>query len=493
MTAKVKNLMNELVKRETLEQGGDDAYNALDDKNTWFARRYIRDKDKIIDRIQNMLILGIYPKKEYKEVDIVSENKARKICPMHFDPWNVLFHAIKIVLEPIVERVLIYDSSAGRKGKGQVFGALRTQRAIRRHPKWAYYGKGDLRKYYLTIPHPVLLMILRRYVDDDLFIELIDKTMLDYSVDIEPLMLEEYERKQKYCIWADKGGIKYLGCKRGVTLGNPIGQMLGNLALSLVDYAMVHIEHAKGYHRHCDDITFFAETKEEAVRLLGRLDCWCNQYGLCLKASGHVAELHDEEKGVKGRNLDFVGYVYSRKNMRMRRRTKVKAAKAFGRVKSRKRRQELIGAYWGIARWGKCKHLWKKIVGDYPENYKQECKSKKNMSFKDIGIVSPKYSVDKNGKRIFSVQEYNQALLCQNHTIINILDFEDDVEVNGKDGRCWVLYEMKDSPGTEYKFCTSSKLIRQKLMKVREKNLLPVNDTFLFRVDKSGRYTYDLD
>ena len=163
--------------------------------------------------------------------------------------------------------------------------------------------------------------------------------------------------------------------KRGVTLGNPIGQMLGNLALSLVDYAMVHIEHAKGYHRHCDDITFFAETKEEAVRLLGRLDYWCNQYGLCLKASGHVAELHDEEKGVKGRNLDF----------------------------------------------------------------------------------------------------------------------EDDVEVNGKGGRCWVLYEMKDSPGTEYKFCTSSKLIRQKLMKVREKNLLPVNDTFLFRVDKSGRYTYDLD
>ena len=149
MTAKVKNLMNELVKRETLEQGGDDAYNALDDKNTWFARRYIRDKDNIIDRIQNMLILGIYPKKEYKEVDIVSENKARKICPMHFDPWNVLFHAIKIVLEPIVERVLIYDSSAGRKGKGQVFGALRTQRAIRRHPKWAYYGQGDLRKYYL--------------------------------------------------------------------------------------------------------------------------------------------------------------------------------------------------------------------------------------------------------------------------------------------------------------------------------------------------------
>ena len=116
-----------------------------------------------------------------------------------------------------------------------------------------------------------------------------------------------------------------------------------------------------------------------------------------------------------------------------------------------------------------------------------------NKNLKGKRIVSPKYSVDKNGKRIFSVQEYNQALLCQNHTIINILDFEDDVEVNGKGGRCWVLYEMKDSPGTEYKFCTSSKLISQKLIEVRDRNLLPVNDTFLFRVDKGGRYTYDLD
>ena len=142
-----------------------------------------------------------------------------------------------------------------------------------------------------------------------LWAELIDKTMLDYSVDIEHLMLEEYERKKKYCIWADKGGIKYLGCKRGVTLGNPIGQMLGNLALSLVDYAMIHIEHAKGYHRHCDDITFFAETKEEAVRLLGRLDYWCNQYGLCLKASGHVAELHNEETGVIDISVPKLSYL----------------------------------------------------------------------------------------------------------------------------------------------------------------------------------------
>lgn len=492
MTVKARNLMNELVKRETLERGGDDALDALQDKNTWFAKRYVRNRKEIIDRIQNMLILGIYPKKEYREVEIVSENKRRKICPMHFDPWNILFHSIKLVLEPIVERVLIYDSSAGRPGKGQIFGALRTRRNIRRHPNWAYYGKGDLRKYYLTIPHPVMLSFLRRLIDDDLFIDLIEHTMLDYTVDIESLLDEEFERKLRYCPWADKNGRKYIGSRRGVTLGNPIGQMLGNLALYMVDHAMVHIEHAKGYHRHCDDITFFAETKDEAIHLLGRLDYWCNQYGFCLKASSHVAPLHDESKGVSGRDLDFVGYVFSRENMRVRRRTKVKAAKAFRRVKSRKRRRELIGAYWGICKWGKAKHLWKKMVGDYPDSYKKEIKRNKIMSFQDLGIITPKFSVDDNGKRIFDAQVSSQAMLCSGHTIINILDFEDNVQVREKGGRCWVLYEEKDNPGIERKFCTSSKLIRAKLKIAREKDLLPVQETYVFKVDKGGRYTYDL-
>lgn len=485
--------MNELVRRETLERGGDDALAALQDKGTWFAKRYVRRRKEIIDRIQNMLILGIYPKKAYREVEITSENKTRRICPMHFDPWNILFHAVKIVLEPIVERVLIHDSSAGRPGKGQVFGALRTQRAIRRHKQWAYYGQGDLRKYYLTIPHPLLMEVLRRYIDDDLFLDMIERTMLDYTVDIEPVLEEEHEKKLRHCHWADKGERRYLGSKRGVTLGNPIGQMLGNLALCMVDHEMVHTEHAQGYHRHCDDITFFAETKEEAQRLLARLDHHCNQSGLCLKASSHVAPLRDEAMDIEGRRLDFVGYVFSRGNMRVRRRTKAKAAKAFARVRSRKRRRELVGAYWGIMKWGKCKHLWKQMVGDFPESYFKELKQRRNMSFRDMGIVTPKHSVDKNGKRIFSVQERSQSILCQEHAIINILDFEDDVEVNGKTGRCWVLYEMRDTPGTEWKFCTSSKLIRQKLAMAREQNLLPVRDTFLFKVDRAGRYTYDLD
>lgn len=115
------------------------------------------------------------------------------------------------------------------------------------------------------------------------------------------------------------------------------------------------------------------------------------------------------------------------------------------------------------------------------------------MSFKSNGIESPKHSVDRNGKRIFDVPEYNQQMLCTNQEIINILDFEDDVDVNGKKGRCWVLFEKKEQPGVQYKFCTSSKLIKLKLNEAKKRNLFPVQDTFVFRVDRGGRYTYDLE
>lgn len=362
MTKKAKGLMDKLILRETLEQGAKDAINALDDKDIWYARKFKRHKEQSLDKIQNMLILGIYPKKTYKSVEIQADNKTRVITPEHFDPWNILAHAIKIVLEPICERVLIDNSTAGRKGKGQIYGALRVQKFISKYKNFSHYGSGDIRKFYPAMPHSMVLYALRRYIDDELFINCIKNVILDYESDIEPILVEEYERKLKYCTWASKTPLGHLGEARGITLGNPAGQMIENLALSIIDRKMTQVEHAKGYHRHCDDILFFAESKERATYLLTRLDIYCNELGVCLKASSFIAPLPDDNRGIVGRKLDFIGWKYTRDAMFVRKRTKNKSFRAFTRVKSRKRRQELIGAYYGIYKWGNCKRLWKTII-----------------------------------------------------------------------------------------------------------------------------------
>lgn len=362
MTKKVKGLMEVLCKRETLERGADDALSALKDKNVWYAKKFIKHRKESLDKIQNMLISGKYPTKLYKDVEITTERKKRVINPEHFDPWNILLHAIKIVLEPISERILMDCSSAGRPGKGQIYGANRIRKFIQKNPKMCYYGSADLRKFYPSIPHLVIYRLLRRYIDDEKFINCIKHTVTNYRSDIEDLLLEEDAKKKSLCNWASEEPLHFIGLERGVTLGSPVGQMIGNWVGHIIDYKMVHIEHAKGYHRHCDDIAFFGEDKNRVRYLMNRLDMYCNELGVCVKASSFISRLPDESNGIAGRSLDFIGWVYTMQTMKTRKRTKVKSAKAFARVKSRKRRQELIGAYYGIFKWGNCKNLWNTII-----------------------------------------------------------------------------------------------------------------------------------
>lgn len=95
------------------------------------------------------------------------------------------------------------------------------------------------------MPHKVVMNALRRYIDDDLFLELIEKTVLDYESDIEPLLLEEDAKKRATCPWTSNTPLAYVGEERGITLGNCINQIIGNLVLSEVDrYAKqkLHIE-----------------------------------------------------------------------------------------------------------------------------------------------------------------------------------------------------------------------------------------------------------
>ena len=104
---KATHLIDKIASRKILEQAADDALDALDDKEVWYAKKFIAKREERIDRIQNMIILGIYPHKKYKPVKHFENGKMRDIFPLDFDPWSILFHAVKIVIEPIINRILI--------------------------------------------------------------------------------------------------------------------------------------------------------------------------------------------------------------------------------------------------------------------------------------------------------------------------------------------------------------------------------------------------
>ncbi len=74
---------------------------------------------------------------------------------------RVVHHAINNILEPIFEPVFIYDSYATRKGKG-------THAAIDRFQKFArtnkYVLKCDIKRYFPSIDHDVLMELVRRKI-----------------------------------------------------------------------------------------------------------------------------------------------------------------------------------------------------------------------------------------------------------------------------------------------------------------------------------------
>ncbi len=480
---KARHLLKRMGERWLLEQAAKEAYHALEDKSKWYAKAFKDHEQKAIDKVQAMILANEYPKKEYRPRKHMAEHKEREIFPLPFEPWSILFHACKIVLEPVADRVLIYDSSAGRTGKGQTFGALRTKRMIRRNPRCTHFMKSDLRKFYPSIPHQVVTEALEWVIDDKDFIKFIQDTMLDYESDVEDLLREEQERKKRYCRWAsqDKPERDFTGSTRGVTIGNPCSQIIGNIVLARELHKFKEEHQVKNLHQHCDDTLMLAESQEEGERLLTLWDAAMNDIGLCVKASSFVAPIQDNAQFINGRAIDYLGYTFARSRrapggclMRMRKRNKQKFARAMARVKSKKRTRELKAAYWGIAKWGNCRNLWRTITKD------------KNMSFADKGFT-PR-NVTKDGKRVFNVPTKHVYEIV--NMPVTVLDFEANIKTKQGEGRYVVTVQMKET-GDRVKFITNCFEIKDQLEQA--KDALPIDTVIRRRSLGDGKCSYYFD
>jgi hypothetical protein len=183
------------------------------------------------------------------------------------------------------------------------------------------------------------------------------------------------------------------------------------------------------------------------------------------------------ERDSAGRYIDFLGYNFSTANMRLRKGLKKNFAKKV-KVKSRKRRKEILAAYWGWCKYGKCKNLWNKITND--------------MSFADKGIKGS--CITHDGKKFFDVPD--AKLMDILNTNITILDFESDIHTKQGDGRYCVLFERA---GQKQKFITNCFNLKDILDQARKaektgKKIFPVENVVIKRRQLSeGKSAYYFD
>lgn len=216
---------------------------------------------------------------------------------------------------------------------------------------------------------------------------------------------------------------------------------------------------------YCDDILILAKTKKRLWWLREKLHAEAEALGLEIKPSEAIRPLSE--------GIDFLGFVYDGDKARIRKRTKQRFARHMAKVKSRSRRRKLIGSFYGMAKWGNCRHLMQTIID----------KRKDMEEFKNLGLV---YQPE-DGKKQFVGERVKLGTLVNLHIVI--LDFEEDVPTeNGN--RTLVQFQFDN--GTKAKYFTSDKRQLQFLRLAKERKVLPFGTTIgMESFGKGVRYTFN--
>ncbi len=207
--ALIKSLKN---KKRTLEM-----------KKFW----YNQETEFVI--LQRELNYKTYHPKPYYLFSIF-DPKFRVICSADFRD-RVVHHATSNIIEPYIDRMLIYDTYACRKEKGSHKARSRAKKFCQKYP---FYFKTDIRKYFDSIPHASLKECLSCYFKDSDLLWLCDKIISSYSVSPE----------------------------KGIPLGNLTSQLFANLYLNDLDHLIKDHLQIPAYIRYMDDMVLWAESKE---------------------------------------------------------------------------------------------------------------------------------------------------------------------------------------------------------------------------------------
>lgn len=214
---------------------------------------------------------------------IIREPKLRTICSANIRD-RVLHHAILNILEPVLEKRLIYHTFACRKGKG-LHSAVKWARSFVQ--KNTYYLKCDIDKYFDTIDHEVLVTLLGRITKD--------KKLLN--------LLEVIIRKD----------FLHLGKDKGLPIGNLTSQHFANLYLGELDLFIKHELKCRSYVRYMDDFLLFSSSKLELKIHLARLKEFAENR-LKLKLKERVTRVAPVFEGVP-----FLGFRIFRNLIRLKR------------------------------------------------------------------------------------------------------------------------------------------------------------------------------
>lgn len=239
-----------------------------------YTKRFQKYLKENLNKLQRELLNQIYKPHELKSFTL-RDPKTRKISKSAYRD-RVVHHALCNIIVQDFDKEFIYDSYANRIGKG-------TLKAIERFDKFKRIVsknnarkccvlKADIKHYFKEIDHKTLISIIRRKVDDERVIWLIERIL-------------SINKKIK-----------------GMPLGNLTSQFFANLYLNELDQFVKHKLKVKYYIRYVDDFVILHESREQ-------LEKWKTEINSFLKEKLKL-ELHSSKSGVLNLSsgINFLGF-----------------------------------------------------------------------------------------------------------------------------------------------------------------------------------------
>lgn len=168
-----------------------------------------------------------------------------------------------------------------------------------------------------------------------------------------------------------------------------------------------------------------------------------------------------------GRGIDFLGYSFTRTDVRLRKSTKQTFARKESRLTDPAKREAVRAAYWGWCKWGRCRKLWNDITD-------------RDMSFSDFGVTGRLTTAD--GQKFFDVPKVRIDSIL--NLPITVIDFETGIKTQHGAGR----YAVKIShSGHLKKFITNSMTLKSQLDQIAGLGALP-QDTVVRKKEDCGQF-----
>lgn len=294
--------------------------------HTYGVRLFEKDLENNMKQLRDELASGTYRTSEYS-VFTIYDPKEREIYRLPFRD-RVVHHAIMNVMEPIWTSVFIQHTYSCIKGRG-IHAVLKDlKRDLKDVENTTYCLKLDIRKFYPTIDHEVLKVIVRRKVKDNKLL-----TLIDEIIDSAP----------------------------GVPIGNYLSQFFANMYLSYFDHWLKEEKRLKYYYRYADDIVILSENKPYLHELFKDIDTYLTaNLKVCIKSNYQVFP-------VDSRGIDFVGYKFYHTHILMRKTIKKRLCRKAAKLNKSKQITDKeykikIAPWLGWAKHCDSKNLLKKVL-----------------------------------------------------------------------------------------------------------------------------------